>query len=167
MGAHSLEIPQLDKYSYNIPFTTANPDSELNSICSEKLEQLGLLKGEYKGRLASELEIISDTGMAGYLLLVKEVTDWCRANKIFYQARGSASGSMVCWMLGITQVDPVKWGLRFERFISRDRTKPPDIDLDVEHLRRQELIEWLETRFSVNQIGTWLEHSINGDDEES
>lgn len=167
LGAHDLEIPELDNYKYRIPFTTADPDTELRTTCIKKLESLGLLKGEYKERLESEFDIILDTGMAGYLLLVKEVTDWCKDNKIFYQARGSASGSIVCWMLGITQVDPVKWKLRFERFISRDRTKPPDIDLDVEHLRRQELIEWLETRFSVNQIGTWLEHSITGDDEES
>jgi DNA polymerase-3 subunit alpha len=112
------------------------------------------------------MEVIKDTGMAGYILLVSEVTDWCRKNKIFYQARGSASGSMVCWLKQITQVDPLKWGLSFERFISRDRTKPPDIDLDVEHTRRKELIEYLQGRYSITQIGTWMEMSLHGEEDD-
>jgi DNA polymerase-3 subunit alpha len=60
-------------------------------------------------------------------------------------------------------VDPLKWDLSFERFISRDRTKPPDIDLDVEHTRRQELIEWLASRFSTAQIGNWRDNTLSGE----
>jgi DNA polymerase-3 subunit alpha len=169
LGAHDLAIPELDTYHYNIPFTVDDPDKELEATCFNALLDMkfgGKAQAERGARLASELEVIKDTGMAGYLLLVKEVTDWCRINKVFYQARGSASGSMACWLLGITQFDPLKWGLSFERFISRDRTKPPDIDLDVEHSRRKELITYLRGRFSVTQIGTWQEYSLHGEDED-
>lgn len=167
LDAWDLSIPQLDHYSYNIPITVDDPDSELEHRTRTVLEDMRLDKErKYVDRLADELSIIKDTGMAGYLLLVQEVTDWCRQNKIFYQARGSASGSISNWLLGITQVDPLKWGLSFERFISRDRTKPPDIDLDIEHERRAELIEWLRGRFSVTQIGTWSEYSIHGEEED-
>lgn len=165
IDSHDLAIRELDNYSYNIPFTTDNPLLSLRKRCTSELLSRDLNKPRYVDRLNHELEIVEDTGMAGYLLLVADVTDWCKENRVFYQARGSASGSILCWLLGITQVDPLKYGLRFERFISRDRTKPPDIDLDVEHDLRPKLIEWLETKFSVHQIGTWLTHSISGDEE--
>jgi len=162
LGAHDLEIPQLDHYAYRIPFTVEDPQRELTARTLTAAKELGL-SSKHQDRLIEELEIISATGMAGYLLLVAEVTDWCRANQVFYQARGSAAGSMCCWLLGITPVDPLKWDLSFERFISRDRTKPPDIDLDVEHDRRQELIDWLSSRFSTLQIGNWRENKLRGE----
>lgn len=167
LDAHDLTIPQLDSYHYNIPFTVPDPDRDLRRQCENALEDMrfaGKALTERKERLESELQIIEETGMAGYILLVSEVTDWCRINRVFYQARGSASGSMVCWLKGITQLDPVKWDLSFERFISRDRTKPPDIDLDIEHDRRKDLLEYLRGRYSVVQIGTWMELSLHGED---
>lgn len=162
---HDLKIPELDHYSYTIPFTTAEPQRVLREKCLRTLSNNSMTT-THLDRLSEELAIIEDTGMAGYLLMIEEITDWCRANDVYFQARGSASGSMVCWLLGITQLDPLKWGISFDRFISRDRTKPPDIDLDVEHSRRQDIIEWLETRFAVHQIGTWQIYSINGSEED-
>lgn len=161
---HDLSIAQLDNYAYNIPFTVVDPQRELQDKVYDKCEDLKLGK-QYYDRVNEELEVVKDTGMAGYLILVSQVTDWCKANHVFYQARGSASGSILCWLLNITQADPIKHDLRYERFISRDRTKPPDIDLDVEHTRRQDLIYWLEDRFAVHQIGTWLEHSLEESEE--
>lgn len=165
LEAHDLRIKELDNYHYNIPFTVEDPLKELQVQCAKKLMEMDM-PITYTDRFLDEMLVIRDTGMAGYLLLVAEVTDWCRANNIFYQARGSASGSIVCWLLGITQADPIKWKLRFERFISRDRTKPPDIDLDVEHERRKDLIEWLSERFAVHQIGTWMEYSLSSADDD-
>lgn len=164
LDSHRLSIPELDAYSYSIPITVVDPYKDLATRCTKELAKRDLSE-KYTDRLLDELAVIRDTGMAGYLLLVAEVTDWCTTSEIFYQARGSASGSIICWLLGITQADPLKWKLRFERFISRDRTKPPDIDLDVEHDRRQDLIEWLSQRFAVHQIGTWSQYSLQGEDE--
>jgi DNA polymerase-3 subunit alpha len=169
LDAHDLAIPALDAYHYNIPFTVDDPDKALLDRCILHLCDMKFPNKEHearKARLLSELDIIKDTRQAGYLLLVAEVTDWCRANKVVYQARGSASGSIACWLLRITQEDPIKWGLSFERFISRDRTKPADIDLDVEHHRRKELLEYLRGRFSITQIGTWMEYSLHGEDDD-
>lgn len=159
---HDLQIASLDSYSYRIPFTVECPDEVLKSRCREELERRGLSTA-HKTRLLEEIEIIRETEMAGYLVLAAEVTDWCRANSVVFQVRGSAAGSMVCWLMGITPVDPLKWKLGFERFISRDRTKPPDIDLDVEHVRRQELLRWLSERFAVSQIGNWGKNKLKGE----
>jgi len=175
LDAHDLSIPALDTYAYNIPLTVADPDGELLALCLAGLEQRraeaeargGRALGKrYEDRLFEELEIIKDTGMAGYLLLVAECTDWLRDNRIMYSTRGSASGAIINWCLRVTQLDPIRWSLPFDRFISRDRTKPPDVDLDVEHDRRKDFIEWLRKRFSVHQIGTWNKYSMNDDDAE-
>ena len=166
LAAHELAIPELDTYHYNIPFTVAEPQKELALRVGKAMLAAGLdQKQKYLDRFLDELSIVKDTGMAGYLMLVAEVTDWCRANHVFYRARGSAAGSLLCWQLGITPVVPLKWGLRFERFISRVRTSPPDIDLDVEYDRRGDLIAWLRTRFSVQQIGTHAKFSMTGEED--
>lgn len=162
LGSHDLSIPQLDEYHYNIPFTVEDPQGVLANRTRAALSEKGLTS-QHKARLEEELEIIAATGMAGYLILVAEVTDWCREHQVFYQARGSAAGSMCCWLLGITPVDTLKWKLSFDRFISRDRTKPPDIDLDVEHWRRRELMDWLASRFSTCQIGNWAKNKLSGE----
>lgn len=171
---HDLTIPALDHYSYNIPLTVADPDGELLTKCLAGLawrrEQAAkgghrALGQRYEDRLLEELAIVKDTGMAGYLLLVAECTDWLRDQRIMYSTRGSASGSMINWCLLVTQLDPIKWGLPFDRFISRDRTKPPDVDLDIEHDRRLDFISWLRGRFAVHQIGTWLKYSMNDEED--
>ena len=93
--------------------------------------------------------------MGNYMLLVALVCDYMRERGIHFQTRGSAAGSLVCWMLGISNIDPLKWGARFDRFLSKDRTKPPDIDLDVENLRRKEVMDWIADRFAISQVCTW------------
>lgn len=165
LDLHSLRIAELDTYSYRVPVFVSDPLRELRVRCSKTLAAKGLLKPRYLQRLADELDTVEASRMAGYLLLVAEVADWMRAQHIFYQCRGSAAGSLLCYLLGITNVDPLRWELRFDRFLSKDRMKPPDIDLDVEHDRRHELIEWLSSRFAVCQIGTWLTYSLAGDEE--
>jgi DNA polymerase-3 subunit alpha len=153
-----LSIPALDHYRYNIPKIAHDPMAELRS------RVIGPSFATTPDVLVEELDVLDATGMAGYLLLVAEVTDYLRAQGIQFQARGSAAGSLACFRLGITTVDPTKWKLRYERFITTDRTKPPDIDLDVEYLRRGQVIEWLRQRFTVHQIGTWTELGLSGED---
>ena len=78
---------------------------------------------------------------------------------------GSAGGSLVMRLLGVTQVDPIRHGLRFDRFLSADRTRPPDVDLDVEHGRRDEVVEWLAGKWAVRQVGSHMKYAIFDEDE--
>jgi error-prone DNA polymerase len=93
------------------------------------------------GQLEKELEIIEALDYPGYFLTMWEIVEFCRANGILCQGRGSAANSAVCYCLGVTAVDPVRMGLLFERFISKERAEPPDIDLDIQHDRREEVIQ--------------------------
>jgi error-prone DNA polymerase len=92
-------------------------------------------------QLDKELELIDELDYCGYFLTIWEIVRFCRQRGILCQGRGSAANSAVCYCLGITAVDPVRMGLLFERFISRERAEPPDIDLDIEHDRREEVIQ--------------------------
>ncbi len=88
-----------------------------------------------------ELDLIHELQFEGYFLTMWEIVQFCRREGILCQGRGSAANSAVCYCLGITAVDPVRMGLLFERFLSRERNEPPDIDLDIEHNRREEAIQ--------------------------
>jgi DNA polymerase III subunit alpha len=166
LSRHTLTIPELDEYHYMVPSKSLDPKGDLYERCIQSLEAKDLVQLPYLERLDHEMDILAHAGMEAYLLLVAEVTDYCTEKAIFFQARGSASGSLICWLLGITAVDPLKWGLLMERFLSKDRTKPPDVDLDIESTRRQELIDYLSAKYSVAQIGTWSEMKLKADDDE-
>jgi len=92
-------------------------------------------------QLERELDLINELDYCGYFLTMWELVLFCREQGILCQGRGSAANSAVCYCLGITAVDPVRMGLLFERFLSRERGEPPDIDLDIEHDRREEVIQ--------------------------
>ncbi len=94
-----------------------------------------------------ELRVIEELGFPGYFLLVYDIVEFCRANDIYCQGRGSAANSAVCYALGITKADAVSLGLLFERFLSPERDGPPDIDLDIEHQRREEVIQYVYNRY--------------------
>ncbi|MFJ5984389.1 error-prone DNA polymerase [Lentzea sp. NPDC092896] len=90
-----------------------------------------------------ELDVIEALGFPGYFLVVHDIVKFCRDNDILCQGRGSAANSAVCYALGITAVDPVRWELLFERFLHPDRDGPPDIDVDIESGRREEVIQYV------------------------
>ncbi len=92
-------------------------------------------------QLDAELALIEELDYPGYFLTMYEIVSYCRRRDIMCQGRGSAANSAVCFCLGVTAVDPVRMGLLFERFLSRERAEPPDIDLDIEHERREEVIQ--------------------------
>ena len=101
----------------------------------------------YKDRLKMELKALSEQKFVGYFLLVRDLYDWVRKQSIMCgPGRGSAAGSIVSFLLGITSVDPIEHGLIFERFISPNRIDMPDIDMDFEDVRRQEIIEYLRQK---------------------
>jgi error-prone DNA polymerase len=92
-------------------------------------------------QITRELGVIEQLGFPGYFLIVHEIVEFCEDAGILCQGRGSAANSAVCYALGITSVDPVRHGLLFERFLSEGRDGPPDIDMDIEHRRREEVIQ--------------------------
>ncbi len=93
--------------------------------------------------LEKELALVAKLEYAPYFLTVNSVVQFARSQEILCQGRGSAANSMICFVLGITSIDPVKHTLLFERFISESRNEPPDIDVDFEHERREEVIQWI------------------------
>jgi len=94
-----------------------------------------------------ELGVIGTLGYAGYFLIVWDIVEFCRRNDIYCQGRGSAANSAVCFALGITRADAVALGLLFERFLSPERDGPPDIDVDIESGRREEVIAYVYERY--------------------
>ena len=98
-------------------------------------------------QISHELDMIEQLGFCGYFLVVWDITSFCRAHDIYCQGRGSAANSAVCYVLGITNVDAVALGLLFERFLSPERDGPPDIDIDIESGRREEVIQYVYGRY--------------------
>jgi len=98
-------------------------------------------------QLERELALIEELDYGGYFLTMHELVRFCRERGILCQGRGSAANSAVCYCLGITAVDPIRLDLLFERFISRERAEPPDIDLDIAHERREEVIQHVYARY--------------------
>jgi len=98
-------------------------------------------------QIEHELAVIEELGFPGYFLLVHDIVEFCRVNDIYCQGRGSAANSAVCYAIGITKADAVGLGLLFERFLSPERDGPPDIDLDIEHQRREEVIQYVYERY--------------------
>ena len=255
LDLHDMDVPEMETYKYRIPSISHDPSSVLYGVCSEKIAGKGKA---YIDRLNSEMETVNSAGMADYFLLVGEVCDWMREQGIEYQTRGSAAGSLIAYLMGITNVDPLVWGTSFDRFMGRparrydlefgrkvgqrefdtpfenvadlaaelrdigsewlkdelallatnpkafsvlkeaydtgglyenpsnstiasllgvaiaatdspvyttvlDRKSPPDIDLDVDNVRRGEVLEWLDERYSVVPIGNWAELGFKSD----
>lgn len=102
---------------------------------------------EVRRQIDKELALVHDLEYEGYFLTMREIVRYCRHANILCQGRGSAANSAVCYCLGITAVDPVRMGLLFERFLSRERAEPPDIDLDIEHDRREEVIQHVYAKY--------------------
>lgn len=98
-------------------------------------------------QIARELDLIGELGYGAFFLTVHDIVRFARSRGILCQGRGSAANSVVCYALGITEVDPEKGNLLFERFLSRERAEPPDIDVDFEHERREEVIQYIYGRY--------------------
>lgn len=130
-----------------------NPNSYLRQLSESGLT---ILKGENqdiaKERLDFELQVIEQTGFAKYFLLVREFAEFSRQQGIYYGVRGSAAGSLVSHCIGITDVDPLHYDLTFERFLNPERIQMPDIDMDFEDVRRQEVIDYVRQRFGEDHV---------------
>jgi error-prone DNA polymerase len=107
----------------------------------------GVIDDTLRATLRKELDLIAELNYAHYFLTVHDIVRYAREQKILCQGRGSAANSAVCYVLGITSVDPTKVDLLFERFISKERLEPPDIDVDFEHSRREEVMQYVYRRY--------------------
>ncbi|HEY5663866.1 MAG TPA: error-prone DNA polymerase, partial [Ilumatobacter sp.] len=119
------------------------PASVANGMIGEDLS----LRARAWNTIDRELAIVEQLGFPGYFLVVWDLVEFCRRADIFCQGRGSAANSAVCYALGITKADAVSLGLLFERFLSTERDGPPDIDIDIESGRREEVIQYVYQRY--------------------
>jgi DNA polymerase III subunit alpha len=141
-----------------LPVPKTDADERLRELSEKGLE--GLQKASdpiYKERLEEELSVIASKNFASYFLVVADMINWAKDNNIKVgPGRGSAAGSLVCYALGITDVDPIKYDLLFFRFINPERNDFPDIDTDFEDRRRKEVKDYLKKRFKhVASISTY------------
>lgn len=141
-----------------LPVPKTNADQKLRQMALEGLKRLDLDKDQvYLDRLEEELSVIKDKSFASYFLVVGDMINWAKENNIMVgPGRGSAAGSLVCYTLGITDVDPIKYDLLFFRFINPERNDFPDIDTDFEDRRRKEVKDYLKKKFKhVASISTY------------
>jgi error-prone DNA polymerase len=139
------------KYQYPHELTTdgRTPQQQLEWLTWKGAEEMypeGIPE-KVQASLKDELNIITETETANYFLTVEDYVRWARSKRILCQGRGSAANSAVCFVLGITSVAPDKFNLLFARFLSKERNEPPDIDVDFEHERREEVIQYVFERF--------------------
>lgn len=116
------------------------------------IEIYGSLTTEVKDRLDYELDVIEQRGYSPYFLIVGDMVRWCREQGIVTTTRGSAAGALVLYCVGITEVDPLRYGLPFERFLNPFRPSPPDIDLDIADNRRQDLIGYITEKYGAEKV---------------
>jgi error-prone DNA polymerase len=111
------------------------------------------IPGKVRDSIEHELTLIAQLDYAPYFLTVHDIVNYARSQGILCQGRGSAANSAVCYCLGVTEVDPVRADLLFERFISPERREPPDIDVDFEHERREEVIQYIYKKYGRERAG--------------
>ena len=113
--------------------------------------------GRVRRQFGHELELIAELGYAHYFLTVEDMVRFARSRGILCQGRGAAANSVVCYCLGVTDADPRKINTLFERFVSRSRDEPPDIDIDFEHQRREEVIQYLYQKYGRDRAALTAE----------
>ena len=162
--AQTIEITDacafsLDELQHQYPKELA-PDSSSPQLHLARLARQGAnerYSGEVPDRVHQqidrELELIEQLGYAPYFLTVHDIVQFAKSQNILCQGRGSAANSSVCYCLGITAVDPIRVDLLFERFISAARDEPPDIDVDFEHERREEVIQYIYAKYGRDRVG--------------
>ncbi|MFZ9360038.1 MAG: DNA polymerase III subunit alpha [Candidatus Nanopelagicales bacterium] len=150
LGIGSINVPETD-----LVLNETNSDSvkALYNKCQASLINLNLEnKNIYQDRLKEELDVINGLNFSGYFLTVAEVVNLIKEKRIRVAARGSGAGSLVNYLLGISNLDPIKYGLVMERFLSPLRSALPDIDIDVESARRLEIYEAIYKRFGNERV---------------
>ena len=150
---HAPILPQF------VPESGLSPEQELRSQAEaglrKRLSEHGMFADEknYAERLKYELDIITRMGFPGYFLIVSDFMKWTRANAIPVGVRGSGATSLVAWALEITNLDPIRFGLVFERFLNPERISMPDFDIDFCQERRDEVIRYVQSKYGADRVG--------------
>jgi DNA polymerase-3 subunit alpha len=148
-----------------LPAQYKNPYQELSSLAIDGLKERGVYETDgYVDRLEEELSIIESKNFGPYFLVVRNMINWAKKEGIQVgPGRGSSAGSLLCYALGITDIDPIKHGLLFFRFINPERNDFPDIDTDIQDTRREEVKDYLVRQYRhVASIATFLEFKDKG-----
>ncbi len=170
MYANTLEVAdKVEEYTIHrnlnlLPVEHKDPDAQIRKQAIAGLKERGLDGSEYMERLEEELSIIKEKKFASYFIVVQNMLNWAKKQGIMVgPGRGSSAGSLVCYALGITDIDPLQHGLLFFRFIDIDRDDFPDVDSDIQDSRREEVKEYLEHQYKhVASIATFLQFKDKG-----
>jgi error-prone DNA polymerase len=161
--ARTVEIADACTFDLDQPKYVYPVECEPGETAQEKLERLtwkgaewryrGSVPNEVREQIHKEFALIREREYASYFLTVHDIVQYARSNNILCQGRGSAANSAVCYCLGVTAVDPSQHKLLFARFLSSNRNEPPDIDVDFEHERREEVIQWIYGKYGRERAG--------------
>jgi DNA polymerase-3 subunit alpha len=160
-----VEDYEIQDYQDLLPVQYMNPNAELRALALEGLTLMGLEKDQvYLDRIEEEMKVIEDKNFGPYFLVVRSMIAWAKKEDIMVgPGRGSAAGSLLCYALGITDIDPIKHGLLFFRFINPERNDFPDIDTDIQDNRRDEVKDYLVRQYKhVASIATFLTFKDKG-----
>jgi len=163
--ANKVEDYDIKEHLDLLPVQYKKPMDELKKLAIEGLKERNLeANQDYLDRLDEELEIIGQKNFGPYFLVVRNMLNWAKSEGIMVgPGRGSAAGSLLCYSLGITDIDPIKHGLLFFRFINPDRNDFPDIDSDIQDTRRDEVKDYLVRQYRhVASIATFLQFKDKG-----
>jgi len=172
-AANTIEVSEkcnvkikLESGASNFPESDIKDPMEWISIqCLEALDGLSVvISGEfsrYSERLDYELRVIDQLGFGHYFVIIADIISWCKRIGIRTgPARGSGAASLVCYLLGITEIDPIEYDLIFERFLHEDRVSPPDLDLDFQQDRRDEVIEYVKNKYGASNVASICNFSM-------
>jgi DNA polymerase-3 subunit alpha len=163
--SNKIEDYNIQDHMNLLPVQYKDPDKELKTLALEGLKARGLeADPQYLERLDEELKVIKDKNFGPYFLVVRSMIAWAKKEDIMVgPGRGSSAGSLLCYTLGITDIDPIKHGLLFFRFINPERNDFPDIDTDIQDNRREEVKDYLVRQYRhVASIATFLSFKDKG-----
>ena len=147
-----LEFKNTKLPKYELPKNT-NPEEYLKNLCLEGLKQRYANYEEHLERMNYELKVIFDMGFTEYFLIVWDFINWARTHDVAVgPGRGSCCGSIVSYALGISDIDPIKYELLFERFLNPERVSMPDIDTDFEYEKREKVIDYVKEKYGKNNV---------------
>ena len=167
-----LDVETLKEPKFSVPSGFKDSNTYILDLLKKGMEakvKSGLIPEEeipkYVERLKTELELISDKGYIDYFLITNDFTEWAYENEILMSpGRGSASGSLICWLLGITHLNPIKYDLFFERFMNPERIKEPDIDNDFQDTRRADVKNYVASKWgdaNIASVCAYSRYSVN------